>query len=705
MYQISLDLLLPPWLIIVLLALPAVIIAASLIARPKGGRRGGWLRAATLVTFAAALLGPVLIHEQREPTQATLAVIVDRSQSQKLGLRTQQSDEALALLQAELAKYPQFDVRLIEVTGEMRDAHETRLFAPLQQALADIQPARQGGVILISDGQVHDIPASLAELGISAPINALITGSPDEYDRQIRITAAPRFGLVGGQVQISYLVDEAGRNATPEPVIVTLSLNGREVERQTVRVGEQAQFTFELPLAGNNIIELSVPELEGELTTINNHVAVVIDGVRENLKTLLVSGEPHNGLRIWRDLLKSDTGVDLIHFTILRPPEKFDNTPTDELALISFPTTELFVDKIDEFDLIILDRYQHYDILPLIYYDYIAEYVRKGGALLLATGPEYADPTVSLALTPLNSVLPAAPTGGVLEQPFLPRLTFTGRHHPVSRDLEGAQNDPPTWGRWLRQIDVGRIDQDVRVLLSGIDDKPLMLLGHKGQGRVGMLLSDQGWLWARGFEGGGPYANLYRRMAYWLLKQPELEEEALRARVEGSHIYIERQTMMAIDDDDWDYDLLRAKIITPSGAEKEQELTWDATSLLRGDFMSDEIGLFRIENGDKTTFALIGSLDAPEFAEVISTTAKLEPLISSSGGNIMRLSQGGEAAVTLPPIQIVAEGGRKADNRLILNESRDSRLLRVETVPLYSAFLALFVTLLLLGATWYREGR
>jgi len=711
MVHLRLEPLLPLGVILALLALPAIIIIVSILKR----RRAALLRGITLVAFAVALLGPVLIHEEREPTQATLALIVDRSQSQKIGARTRQSDEALAQIEAELAKWPQFEIRRVEVSGNDQDSHETRLFTPLQQILSDIQPARQAGAIIITDGQIHDIPASLAELGINAPINALITGEADEYDRQIRLLGAPRFGLVGEPVHISFQVDETGHNTIVAPLVdVTLSINGIETAKQNVRVGTQANFAVNLPLAGNNIIELAVPVMTGELTGLNNQVAVVIDGVRENLKTLLVSGEPHNGLRLWRDLLKSDTGVDLIHFTILRPPEKFDNTPTHELSLISFPTTELFVDKIDEFDLIILDRYQHYDILPLIYYDYIAEYVRKGGALLLATGPEYADASVSLALTPLVGILPARPTGALIEKPILPHLTQVGKRHPVTRDLEGAQTEPPQWGRWLRQIDVDRVDEDTRILLNGIDDKPLMLLGEKGQGRVGMLLSDQGWLWARGFEGGGPYASLYRRMAYWLLKQPELEEEALRASVHGRRISIERQTLSDMSqqadieqDEDVppEKDLALAKITLPSGALKEQPLTWVAQGLLRGDFTSDEMGLFRIENGDKTTFALIGSLDAPEFAQVISTSAKIEPLIRESGGNVLRLDNKADAAITLPPIQIVAEGSRPPSNRIILHESRDSRLLRLDTIPLYSAFLALFVTLLLLGATWHREGR
>jgi len=633
MVEMTFDPLLPLGIIVALLALPTVIILTNLIMR----RRASLLRLLALVAFALALMQPVMINQEREPTQATVVVIVDRSQSQKIGNRTSQTNEALAQLKAVFAALPQFDIRIVEIDGDGQNENglETRLIEPLRQAFADIQPSRQGGAILITDGQIHDIPAQGRELEFVSPINALITGNEDEYDRQIRITAAPSFGLVGQNVRISFQIDDVGQAKDISfGGDVTLLVNGTEVKAETVALGMPIAFDFDLPLAGKNIIELVTSVVTGELTPTNNRVAVTIEGVRENLKTLLVSGEPHNGLRLWRDLLKSDPGIDLIHFTILRPPEKFDDTPTHELSLISFPTTELFVDKIDDFDLIILDRYQHYEILPLIYYDFIAEYVKKGGALLLVAGPEYADISVTLARTPLVSVLPAHPTGSLVEQAFLPQLTDMGKKHPVTRDLEAAQNEPPEWGRWLRQIDVDRVDVDTRVLLAGADNKPLMLLGTKEQGRIGMILSDQAWLWARGFEGGGPYASLYRRMAYWLLKQPELEEESLSAAVQKNRITIVRQTML-----DENQELSLAKITLPSGQIIEQKLGKQRPGRLEGSFISEEVGLFRIENGDKVTFALIGSLEAPEFTELVSTSAKLESLIRASGGSCVLMRE------------------------------------------------------------------
>ncbi len=287
-------------------------------------------------------------------------------------------------------------------------------------------------------------------------------------------------------------------------------------------------------------------QLPGEVSTLNNRVAITINGVRDRLRVLLVSGEPHAGERTWRRLLKADPAVDLVHFTILRPPEKDDLTPLNELALIAFPTRELFQQKIGEFDLIILDRFQNRGILPPPYLRNIADYVRHGGALLMDVGPEFASPS-SLDDTPLRDILPAHPlrgpdgelgNDGVVDGAFRPAVTALGTRHPVTEGLPGWHADAsPSWGSWYRRI--GASDLHGSVLLSaeagttgvGTDAAPLLLLERVEQGRVALLLSDQIWLWSRGHQGGGPQAELLRRVAHWLMRQPALEEDALTARI------------------------------------------------------------------------------------------------------------------------------------------------------------------------------
>ncbi|MGE0284307.1 MAG: hypothetical protein AB7P20_27325 [Rhizobiaceae bacterium] len=658
-------------------------------------QRGAWLRLAAFATLALALFNPVLLDEDREPLKSVVALVVDRSQSQDIGERSKQTDDALAGLQERLARFKQFDVRVVEAgkSGAADERTETRLFGALDSAFRDVPPSRIGGAVLVTDGQVHDVPAGAAAIG--APIHALITGEEGERDRRIRFEKAPRFGIVGKPLDLTYRVLGTGNDRAA--VDVRVSINGEQRSVQRAFIGQEMPLQIVVPNAGRNIVELQIDRVDGELTDTNNRAIALVDGIRENLRVLLVSGEPHAGERTWRNLLKSDASVDLVHFTILRPPEKQDGTPINELSLIAFPTRELFVEKINDFDLIIFDRYQHRDVLPILYYDYIAEYVEKGGALLIAAGPEYAGAN-SISQTPLMSALPAMPTGDVIEQAFYPRLTDTGKRHPVTRGLEGSQSEPPHWSRWFRLIG---IDQpEGQSVMQGPDNRPLLVLDRKGEGRVGMLLSDQGWLWARGFEGGGPHVSLYRRLAHWLMKEPELEEERLTANGRGMVLEVQRQTM---SDDPGP-----AQIITPSGKAMTMQLGATQPGIFTGSSEVQEIGLYQVANGDLTTLAHVGPVNAPEFQEVVSTETVLKPQADASGGSVRRLVSGGLTgqSYSIPNIVPVRASANASGNDWIgLRTTGDSVLKSVSRVPMFGGFFGLALLLFALGAMWYREGR
>ena len=674
-------------------------------------KRGAILRALALAVLALALLNPVMVEEQREPLTSIVGVVVDKSQSQNFGNRIKDSEEALEALKQEFSKHPEFEPRYIDTktVSDNSNGSETRLFTPLNEAISDVPPARYAGTILITDGQVHDIEAANANTSGEKPVNALITGEPDEYDRQIRFVDPPRFGITNKPFKIRFEIDDKGKvPSSADKAMVELKVNGNVVLHQAQETNREIETEITLPHAGKNIVEVSTSPLEGELTNVNNAAVTIIDGVRENLRVLLVSGEPHNGERTWRDLLKSDPSIDLVHFTILRPPEKADNTPLSQLSLIVFPTTELFVDKINDFDLVIFDRYQHYNVLPLIYYDYVAQYVKNGGALLMATGPEFAGDN-SLARTPLLSVLPALPSGEIIEKPFTPSLTQAGLRHPVTRGLSGevVKNNPDktdtskaqNWGRWLRQIAVQDSSKST-VLMNGADNRPLMLLSHIGKGRVGMLLSDEGWLWARGFEGGGPYAALYRRMAHWLMKEPELEEEALSASGNGSRLTVRRQTMADKPD--------IATVHFPSGKTKNVTLEKQQEGVFEATLDTDEIGLFKVTTGDKEALAHISAVNSPEYSELISTEEKLLPVAEASGGAVTRLHQKAGDKVTLPAIDVVkgkSLAPAQRQNRILLNAASETRLVSTSAFSLFNGVLALVASLLLLASLWYREGR
>ncbi|MBN8966245.1 MAG: hypothetical protein J0H89_12915, partial [Rhizobiales bacterium] len=476
-----------------------------------------------------ALANPSFTREDREPLSSVVAVVIDKSPSQNFGDRLKQTEAARAELAERLGRIPGLDVRFVEAGEADGETDGTRLFSALNAALADVPPDRVAGAIFITDGRVHDVPTEAAALGFSAPVHALITGKPNERDRRVVLVTTPRFGIVGQSQTVSYRIEDQGAAATPAEV--TIRRDGEVLDRRNVTPGATVNANIPIPHAGQNIVEIEASPLEGELTPVNNRAVVSIDGVRDKLRVLLVSGEPHAGERTWRNLLKSDASVDLVHFTILRPPEKQDGTPINELSLIAFPTRELFQQKIKEFQLIIFDRYARQGVLPIIYFDNIARYVQEGGAVLIAAGPDYASQT-SIWRTPLEQILPAEPTGDTIQVPFRAQLTEAGRRHPVTRGLEGSDSTPPHWSRWFRLVDA-RAGSGTTVM-DGPDNKPLLVLSREGEGRVGLLLSDHIWLWARGYEGGGPHLDLMRRLSHWLMKQPELEEEALRLSVRGS---------------------------------------------------------------------------------------------------------------------------------------------------------------------------
>ncbi|QND62959.1 hypothetical protein HB777_02855 [Mesorhizobium loti] len=678
-----------------LLALALVPLALLALVGLWFRQRGSVFRFIALLALAAALFNPVFLNEEREPLKSVVALVVDRSQSQDIGDRTKQTDEALAGMQQRLGRFKQFDVRVVEAgkSEAAEERTETRLFGALEGAFRDVPPSRIGGAIMITDGEVHDAPPGAPDF--NAPLHALITGNDHEKDRRIRFENAPRFGLVGKPLDMTYRVISTEKETGP--VDVRVSVNGEQVAVEHATVGQAMPLQVTIPGAGRNIVELAIDREPGELTDTNNRAIALIDGIRENLRVLLVSGEPHAGERTWRNLLKSDASVDLVHFTILRPPEKQDGTPINELSLIAFPTRELFVEKIKDFDLIIFDRYQHRDVLPILYYDYISEYVEKGGALLIAAGPEYAGES-SIARTPLMAALPAMPTGEVVDKAFYPRLTELGQRHPVTRGLDGSATEPPHWSRWFRTIGVQNPEGEV--VMKGADNRPLLLLDRKGEGRVGMLLSDQGWLWARGFEGGGPHVQLYRRIAHWLMKEPELEEERLTADGRGMVLEIRRQTMA--DDPG------PAQIITPTGKTLTVKLEKSEPGVFLGSVETSEIGLYQVANGDLTALAHVGPVNAPEFADVISTENRLKAPAEATGGSVRRLASSTALGsdVTLPSIVPVRSAGAASGSDWIgLRTTDDSVLKAVSRVPLFGGFLGLGLLLLAMGSMWYREGR
>src|SRR5947208_387676 len=686
-YGIAFTPLVPALVLWIALAAIAVISALLLLGRARGAA----VRVTALALILLALANPSFTREDREPLTSVAAVVIDKSPSQNFGTRNQETAKAQEALVDSLKKIKGLEVRVVEAGHADGETDGTKLFGALSSAMSDVPVDRVAGAFLITDGRVHDIPANAAAVGFQAPVHALITGRKDERDRRIAISAAPRFGIVGQTQTITYRLDDQG--VTGERAKIVVRRDGEVISERTLQSGQTSNVEIDIKHAGPNIVEIEASPLENELTLVNNRAVVAIDGVRDKLRVLLVSGEPHSGERTWRNLLKSDASVDLVHFTILRPPEKQDGTPINELSLIAFPTRELFQQRINDFQLIIFDRYARQGVLPLIYFDNIARYVREGGAVLVAAGPDYATPG-SIWRTPSDLILPPDPSGETTARPFHARLSEQGKRHPVTRDLDGANSDPPHWSRWFRLVDTR--NPNGTVVMHGPDDKPLLVLSRQGEGRVALLLSDHIWLWARGYEGGGPHLDLLRRLSHWLMKQPDLEEEALRLSSHGRELAIERQTMA---------DGVDPVIVTsPSGQTRTVTLGASEPGVWRANVPAGELGLWRASDGKLTALTNIGPANPREFAEVTSTIDVLGPLTAATGGDARRVADA--SGVTVPRVLPVRSSETFKGEDWIGLKMRDASVVRgIGVLPMFAGVLGLLLLLASVAATWLREGR
>ena len=675
-----------PWFAVAALVIASTLLAGiGLYVRANGAL---W-RTLAFAILILTLLNPSLVAEERAPLKDVAVVIVDDTPSQGIGDRRAQVATALEAIRAAAEQYrSSLELRVVTVghNGLSAANQGTRLIAPLSRALSDVPERRMAGAILLTDGQLHDAVSALNADALPKPLHVLISGRAKASDRRLVVKKAPAFGIVGKEQELTLHIED---NAASPSETATLSIrgNGGEPTRTEVPIGQDVTLPITLKHSGPSVFELDVALAQDELTEINNRAVISVNGVRDRLRVLLVSGEPYAGERTWRNLLKSDPSVDLIHFTILRPPEKQDGTPINELSLISFPTRELFEVKLEEFDLIIFDRYRRRGVLPPSYLRNIVDYIDEGGALLEAVGPAFAGP-YSIYRTPLGKALPGEPTGDVINRGFRPTVTEIGQRHPVTAGL-APHKEKQNWGRWFRQIDI-TVKQG-RVLMNGVEDRPLLILNRFGKGRVAQLNSDHIWLWARGFDGGGPQAELLRRLAHWLMKEPELEEKDLRA--------ISRRDRLEIVRRDVDAEQRPVTVTGPSGKVQEVTLEEKRIGLFTGSLPITQSGLYRVSDGDRVFPVAAGSLNPIEFADVRATDKILAPLSVATGGAVRWIENG------IPKLRRTGPNRNTAGRDWIsLTINGDYIVTGVEVIPLFPALLVLLLVLSATVIAWRREG-
>lgn len=696
-YSIAFAPLIPAWALALLALIAVPVVGYALFAKARGA---AW-RLAALAGLLLALANPLAVIEQRQSLPDVALVVVDESASMRIGERADRAERAANALRDRLGRERDMEVRVVRAGAGGVGTDGTRLFDSIERAVADVPRGRIAGVAVVTDGQVHDAPKGVAEeiqrLNLPGPIHTLLAGNRNEIDRRLVIDEAPAFAIVAKQQFLTIRVEEGEPprpGAARQMARVEIKRDGVPFRTVQAPVGEATQVEFQIDKPGTTIFELEVEPGPRELTLENNRQVVVVNGVRDRMRVLLVTGEPHSGERTWRNLLKSDPAVDLVHFTILRPPEAQDFTPVSELSLIAFPIRELFEVKLREFDLVIFDRYRRRDVLAQIYLDNIVRYVRGGGALLIAVGPNFSSPN-SLFNSPLGQIMPGIPTGQTFEQAYLPGLSPVGRRHPVTADLPGGAGTTPEWGRWFRHVDTE--PRRGQVLMNGVADRPLLLLDRVGEGRVAQMMSDNIWLWARGYDGGGPHAELLRRVAHWLMKEPELEENDLKARVRGNRVEVERRAIDPVS--------TPVRVQGPDDFSAELRLTDSRGGRQTAVFVAEKPGLYRLTDGERSTLAAVGAVNPTETADVRTTDKPMRPVAEASGGQIAWLQDG------VPELRRVRPGrdmgGQISATRhwIGFRANGDYVVAGVAQTPLMPGLLTFLAALTLLLIAWRREGR
>jgi len=641
-------------------ALATVLILVALAAIASRAP-GAIIRLAGFLLILAVLANPAWRARTTSPLPDVALVLLDQSGSMAINNRPAMAARALAALQASAGGTHLDIVRVAPApTGG------TDLAPALATGLAAIQPSQLAGVIAITDGEVAPLP------GLPhAPFTALLAAAGEETDRELRLMDQPAYGLVGQNATLRFTVLDHGADDAGATATVTIAEDGVPVASTQAVIGASATVSLPIRHAGPIVVTAAVTPLPDEVSRLNDTAAFTLTGIRKRLKVLLISGNPDQGERAWRVLLKSDPAVELIHFTILRlPGEQIDAAPQD-LALVPFPIRELFEADINKFDLIILDDFNARGLLQPAYLINIANFVTKGGALFAEVGPEFASAD-SLAISPLGPILPATPVEpGIVTQTFAPEVTSLGARDPVTAPFADATLAP-----WFRMESASVTSGDI--LMTGADNLPLLVLGPEGQGRVGMLLSDQLWLWTRSGH-DGPALPLLRRTVHWLLREPALEAESLSITLAPDNLTVTRQTLKSGNPGD-------ITITAPDGTlaripfHAAQPGQFTATLAIP----PDATGIWRAANNGETAYAARTPENTAEYENLAATAAILRP----RANDIIWLGQ--TPAPNLQPLLRPRHAVQVTGERL---------------VPLLPPVPTLLLAFAMIALAWWREGK
>ncbi len=539
------------------------------------------LRIAAIVVCFGILLQPTLHKRELRAEPAHLAILVDTSPSMAQGgdntrlLRAKRMLKTAGPAIARLEKRYRIDwygfsdglvpVASPEALGAGEGKHrKTDIRGALQALMAGAKKVPIDGVVLISDGADTElVPQADGESDLTwaeafgVPINTIAVGdAPDRVELAITHVEAAPFAFTRSDTPITVRLRSVGLE--DRRVEAFLKQDGTVVQRREVQlVGGRGQLTFTaLPTAlGQQVMEVSVPVPEGDEVPENNLQHLTFEVIRDKFRILHLAGRPSWDQRFLRDALKSWPRVDLVSFYVLRTGYQSATEGSAGMALIPFPTDDLFKDHLGEFDILIFHEFEPAEVGVEAYAGKIAEFVRDGGALVLIGGEKglkggtMGGPALE-AIFPVELLSAGTPASRMSDSgQFRAKLTEDGANHPITRLYPDDERNRQVWRSLTRLDGQGRIAglaEGAHSLLENpfllADDGPTPVVAVKEveKGRTLAITTDSLWRWR--FSGpvtGGPadlYTDFWRKTIAWLTRAPDLKR--LRVKVSPAPLTI-----------------------------------------------------------------------------------------------------------------------------------------------------------------------
>ncbi|MBT8470092.1 MAG: hypothetical protein KJN97_15205, partial [Deltaproteobacteria bacterium] len=419
---------------------------------------------------------------------------------------------------------------------------ETRIRDALNYLLGKSIDREVGSIVLITDAADASFRAESVALGQSPPvIHSVIVGGDDPLDDQAIVSLqADTTAYVGVPAIVRVDLRAVGKLRSAE-LRVQLWHESRLEQEMVAELDQNGRgtLTFEVTpqRTGRSLYRVLIPAAANDEVPQNNDRAALLRVGRERLRALLVAGRPSWDVRFLRDFLKRDGSVDLVSFFILRAAADLTAAPTDELALIPFPTDELFREHLGSFDVVI---FQNFDYAPYEMQSYlprIKDYVQRGGSFLMIGGDRsFAEGRY--AGTAIEQVLPVklgAP--GVLKGSYRAKVSKALARHPIVALGPDPVLTRQTWRALPAMYGanvVSRVKDGAQVLLQhprarlqGGARLPILVVGEAGRGRVAAMTADASWRWRFAADdatvGSDEYELFWDRMIRWLTHDPLLE--------------------------------------------------------------------------------------------------------------------------------------------------------------------------------------